>query len=94
MRALRQDQKDAIRFLYEQDQSLLFADIGTGKTVIALTVLQLWRKNGAAKRAIVFAPSRVCNDVWRQEVYEWAHLDISVQSAAYRQECGRAQAHR
>ena len=82
MRKLRADQREAIKFLYEQDQSMLFADIGTGKTVIALTVLQMWRKHGVAKRAIVFGPSRVCNDVWRQEVGEWPHLIGDVQSVA------------
>ena len=75
MRKLRQDQRDAIRYLYERDSALLFADVGTGKTVIALTVMQLWRHHGAAHRAIVFAPSRVCTDVWRQEVEEWPHLE-------------------
>ena len=89
MRRLRQDQKDAIRFLYERDTALLCADIGTGKTVIALTVLQLWARNLNAGRAIVFAPSRVCTDVWSQEVGEWPHLGLSVQSAAGRPEKAR-----
>ena len=81
MKTLHADQREAIKFLYERDHALLFADIGTGKTVIALTVMQLWRKNGFARRAIVFAPSRVCNDVWWQEIGEWPHLRAEISCA-------------
>ena len=81
-KTLRQEQRDATRFIFERDQALLFADIGTGKTAIALTVLDLWRKKGIASRAIVFAPSRVCNDVWPQEAEEWGHVSARVGSIA------------
>ena len=83
---LRPDQKQAIDFLYGRDESLLFADIGTGKTVVALTVMQCWLRDKVADRILVVAPTRVCNDVWENETTEWKHLVLDegllVQSVA------------
>ena len=37
---LSEKQQAAITHLYERDESMLWADVGTGKTVIVLTALQ------------------------------------------------------
>ena len=79
---LRSDQKRAIDFLYGRDKSLLFADIGTGKTVIALSVMQFWLRDKIADRILVVAPTRVCTDVWEEESLGWSHLDLDVLSVA------------
>lgn len=79
---LRPEQKRAIDFLYGNivkdapgaGRGLLWADVGTGKTAIALTVLDYWLTDGIAERALILAPLRVCQQVWRQEAREWAHL--------------------
>ena len=71
---LWKDQVQAMEFLYERDSALLFADVGTGKTVIALSVMQAWLRQGVADRILVVAPLRVCNDVWIQECCAWNHL--------------------
>ena len=87
---LWEDQKKAIQFLYEKDNALLFADIGTGKTVIALTVMQQWLREGVADRVLVVAPKRVCTDVWVQECDEWSHLDTHIACLAGRDAGTRA----
>lgn len=69
------EQKDAIAFMYERDHTLLFADVGMGKTVMVLTVLKEWFDTGVADRVLVVAPTRVCQAVWRQEIAVWRHLD-------------------
>lgn len=68
------EQRQAVDFLYERDHSLLLADIGMGKTVMVLTVLKAWLEEEVADRVLVLAPTRVCQQVWRQECGEWAHL--------------------
>ena len=74
---MRNDQTNAVNFFFDgagAEGGLLWADVGTGKTVIALTLIQemkMWKKPA---RAIVVAPKRVCTDVWPQEVEEWMHL--------------------
>ena len=66
---LFQKQVRAIDFMCEGEDTLLWADVGTGKTVMALTTML--RKGG---RWIVFAPLRVANEVWVQEAELWDHL--------------------
>ena len=68
------EQKQAIDFLYTRDHTLLLADIGMGKTVMVLTVLKEWLDDGVADRVLVAAPTRVCQQVWRQETEVWSHL--------------------
>ena len=64
-------QLDAAGFIYERDNSMLFARTGTGKTLTYLKTLEDWTGVGDIRRAIVSAPLRVCNTVWRQEAKLW-----------------------
>jgi hypothetical protein len=64
-------QIDAAGFLYERDNSMLFSRTGTGKTLTYLKTLEAWQETKVIKRAIVSAPLRVCNTVWRQETILW-----------------------
>ncbi len=64
-------QVDASQFVYERNNSMLLARTGTGKTLTYLLALQDWQESKAIKRAIVSAPLRVCNTVWRQEAIQW-----------------------
>ena len=69
---LTQDQLDAIDFILDGEDSLLCADIGTGKTVISLT--SITRSMDHMNRWLVLAPLLVATDTWAKEIDEWAHL--------------------
>ena len=76
--SLYQEQRAAIDFLKANNETLLLADVGTGKTVVMLTVLQHWLKTGAVQRAVIVAPKRVCQHVWIQEISQWGHINPKV----------------
>lgn len=71
---LRPKQSLGIGFIREGYESLILADVGTGKTVITLTALLEMNNNYDSERVLVLAPKRVCTDVWMQELDEWDHL--------------------
>jgi len=50
---------------------MLLADVGSGKTWIWLKTIQDWIEEGVIKRAMVTAPLRVIQNVWRQEAIKW-----------------------
>lgn len=52
----------------------LWADMGLGKTVCALTAFRDLICTFDARRALVVAPLRVARRVWSAEVEQWAHL--------------------
>lgn len=49
----------------------LFLDPGLGKTLITLKLLETLRGLGEIENALVVAPLRVCQLVWRQEIDKW-----------------------
>lgn len=71
---LSPDQLNAIEFIGSGEDSLLAADIGTGKTVIALTAAKLALATNQVDRWLVLAPLLVATDTWAQESWEWEHL--------------------
>lgn len=70
---LKPRQKDGIEFLLGGAETLLLADVGTGKTVMVLTALKALRN--LYGRVLVLAPKRVCTDTWPAEPGEWEHLN-------------------
>ncbi len=66
---IRKDQIECVDFICDSEDTLVWADIGAGKTVIAETAMLRLRG-----RWIVFAPLRVADSVWVQETDEWTHL--------------------
>lgn len=81
-RDLDPPQLDAISFIDGGEDSLLVADVGTGKTVIALTAGRRALMHGDVNRWLVLAPKLVADDTWRIEPGEWEHLqDVSVEIA-------------
>lgn len=70
---LTQDQLDAIDFILDGEDSLLCADIGTGKTVISLTAAE--KCVGTVNRWLVLAPLLVATDTWAKEIDEWEHIN-------------------
>jgi SNF2 family DNA or RNA helicase len=67
-------QKDAISFIGSGEDSLICADVGTGKTVIALTAGQDAIYSGEVHRWLVLAPFLVATDTWAKEPALWDHL--------------------
>jgi hypothetical protein len=68
------DQQDTIDRLYENDHTLLVANMGAGKTVVTLTALSELLRDKQVSRVLVIAPLKVCNTVWQQEGAGWSHL--------------------
>ena len=68
---LRPNQEDAVDFIYANDNTLVLAPVGAGKTAIAQTAIREFLTTGIVKRFLVLAPKRVCTDVWAQEAAKW-----------------------
>lgn len=66
-------QKKAVNFQCSSPQSMLWLDMGLGKTAITLTAISHLLSTGFLRGVIIVAPIRVCRLVWRQEAEKWAH---------------------
>lgn len=65
-------QKVAYPFLIDNPRCALFADMGLGKTSIALVVQDALRLAGLVRKpTLVLGPMRVCRDTWPNEVAKW-----------------------
>lgn len=71
---LTPDQDAAIDRLYTYDNTLLYAKMGAGKTVIALSAISDLLRHGVCSRILVIAPLSVCKTVWANEHERWQHL--------------------
>ena len=69
-------QNYAIDFATREKRCALFLDMGLGKTITSLTVINELYLNLAVKNVLIIAPLNVCNTVWKQEIDKWEHLDI------------------
>lgn len=72
---LRAYQQRIIKHLYEHDEALCVVRPGGGKTISALTAFKELRDNGIVRQALVIAPKRVANNVWPDELAQWAHVN-------------------
>jgi len=76
---LEPDQLKCIAFIDSGEDALVCADVGTGKTVIALTAALRALQYGEVHRWLVLAPLLVATDTWAQEPALWEHLrDIKI----------------
>jgi SNF2 family DNA or RNA helicase len=66
-------QKKAVNFQCTHPNSMLWLDMGLGKTVITLTTLSHLIKTQFLKGVVIVAPIRVIRLVWRQEAAKWEH---------------------
>src|SRR5574343_1324725 len=74
-------QKKAVNFQCTHPHSMLWLDMGLGKTVITLTSLAHLINTGFLRGVIIVAPIRVIRLVWRQEAATWEqtkHLRFSM----------------
>jgi len=66
-------QQKAVNFQCTHPNSMLWLDMGLGKTVITLTSLSHLIRTGFLRGVIIVAPIRVIRLVWRQEAAKWEH---------------------
>jgi SNF2 family DNA or RNA helicase len=66
-------QQKAVNFQCTHPNSMLWLDMGLGKTVITLTSLAHLIKTQFLRGVIIVAPIRVIRLVWRQEAAKWEH---------------------
>ena len=66
-------QKKAVNFQCSHPHSMLWLDMGLGKTVITLTSIAHLLNVGYLRGVVIVAPIRVIRLVWRQEAEKWVH---------------------
>lgn len=66
-------QQKAIQFSLEHPQGMLWLDMGLGKTAVALSAVAKRQDQIQVYAALVVAPLRVIQMVWRQEAANWVH---------------------
>ncbi len=66
-------QKRAVNFQCTLPTSMLWLDMGLGKTVITLTSIAHLLNTGFLRGVVIVAPIRVIRLVWRQEAARWSH---------------------
>lgn len=71
---LRNYQRRAVDFVKRHSRAGLFMDMGLGKTVSTLTATSDLMNHGVVNRALLVAPLRPAQGVWRQEARKWQHL--------------------
>lgn len=71
---LHEYQKRAIQFIIDTKRCALWLDMGLGKTTSTLTAISDLQDSLAIDKALVIAPLRVANTVWKQEAAQWHHL--------------------
>lgn len=70
---LHEYQKKAVNFQCTHPHSMLWLDMGLGKSVVTLTTLSHLIRTQFLTGVIIVAPIRVCRLVWRQEAAKWEH---------------------
>lgn len=76
---LHEYQRDCVKHVATGKGNALFLEMGCGKTLITLELLNFrrWHRINKhalpAQRILVLAPKRVCEQVWGQEVAKWGY---------------------
>jgi SNF2 family DNA or RNA helicase len=63
----------SLKFAYKNPLCALFLDMGLGKTIITLTLIELLTDRLMSRGALVLAPLHVVYNTWEQEAVKWAH---------------------
>ena len=74
LKNLTDDQRDAVDRIYENDNTLLVADMGAGKTVVSLTAVSELLRDNEIKRVLVISTIKIATNVWKTETKKWDHL--------------------
>lgn len=75
---LDQAQQEAVTRIYETGRGYVVGQMGSGKTITALTAAQELLDAGEVKRVLIVAPIKVCKDVWPNEGAKWDHIHDTV----------------
>ncbi len=70
---LHEYQRNMVNFQCTRPNSMIWADMGLGKTIVTLTSIAHLRSVGFLRGVVIVAPIRVCRLVWRQEAARWSH---------------------
>lgn len=70
---LRNYQKEGVEHILKNPNSMLWLQMGLGKTIITLTSIIERMKKREVKKTLIFGPLRVIESVWENEATEWSH---------------------
>ena len=71
---LKKDQIEAIDDIALNDETILIAPMGAGKTVVTATAVHRLLNAGSLGRVLIAAPILACDTAWKNVWTEWAHL--------------------
>lgn len=71
---LDKDQLALVDRIYEVDETIVYATMGSGKTVCYLTAINELLNEKIINRVLVVAPLNPCKHVWITEHTKWEHL--------------------
>jgi len=66
-------QKRAVNFQCTNPATMIWMDLGLGKTIVTLTSIAHLLNTGFLRGVVIVAPIRVIRLVWRQEAARWTH---------------------
>ena len=66
-------QKRAVNFQCTNPATMIWMDLGLGKTIVTLTSIAHLLNTGFLRGVVIVAPIRVIRLVWRQEAARWSH---------------------
>ena len=70
---LHEYQRNMVNFQCTRPHSMIWADMGLGKSVVTLTSIAHLLSTGFLRGVVIVAPIRVIRLVWRQEAARWSH---------------------
>lgn len=70
---LHEYQKECVLHQLEYPDSMLWLQMGLGKTAITLTTIVDRMRAGQVKKVLIFGPLRVIQAVWEREARKWTH---------------------
>ena len=66
-------QRECVMHQLQHDDSMLWLQMGLGKTPITLTTIVDRMRAGQVKKTLIFGPLRVIQAVWAREARKWEH---------------------
>ncbi len=70
---LHEYQRECVMHQLQHDDSMLWLQMGLGKTPITLTTIIDRMRAGHVKKTLIFGPLRVIQAVWHREARKWEH---------------------
>jgi len=68
-------QKECVMHQLTHDDSMLWLQMGLGKTPITLTSIVDRMRAGQVQKTLIFGPLRVIQAVWAREARKWSHTN-------------------